>query len=239
MKCDITTIMECRELSDGSLSVCLPITLPGGAPVYAFVERHGRTYTATDDGETLAYARALGTGFRHRFTDGFARKIQQAGADFEEGEVITKSTSLTGVIESFICAAVSARQYIEERMLLASADDDALIETIASIIERRNPGTHIEKNVKVKGASGETYTMPMRAGKTIIYPLQPNGRATGAALRRILDVEAAGEPPPLVVLNDMESRDRAEREAAIIRSVARTALLSELEHGKGPIDLAA
>ena len=239
MTCNMHDIIECRELADGALSVCLPVTLPGGTPVYAFIERHGGSYVAMDDGETLASARALGVGFRQRFTDGLTRRIRNAGADFSEGEIIATGKSLSDVIERFLMAAVAAREYIKERMTLSDDSDDALIETIASIIERRNPGISIERNVKVMGASGEEYVMPMRAGGTIIYPLKPNGRATGSALRRILDVEAAGEPQPLVVLNDTESRDKAEREAAIIRSVARTVLLSELEHGQGPIDLAA
>lgn len=239
MRCqEAEQILDCRVHSDGTASIMVPVLLPGGSPVHAFVKNEGNAVEISDLGDTVACANALGVGFRQRFVHGLQARIEQAGAVLIDGEITATASSFLHAYATFVKASVYAEQYINERMA-PNEDDDVLVETVLSQLEKRNPGIKLEKNVKVLGASGQEHIFPIRAESRLIYPLHPNGHSTGSALRRIVDVENAGELAPIVVLDDSETRNKARQEAQIIGAVAKTMLLSELTHGTGPLNLAA
>lgn len=109
-------IFDCRKLDDGTIIVGLSVTLPGGIPVYVFVERFGDTYIAKDDGDTLAYARSIGVGFCSKFVFELAHHVHNAGARFFGEEIVVIGEDLSEVINRFIHVATVVQKYIETRM---------------------------------------------------------------------------------------------------------------------------
>jgi len=231
---------DCRTIADNELAVTTPIDMPDGTPVCVHLRERGEEAILTDLGDTLL--NALSTGLRHkpRFTDTFVRRVQETGATVEDGEIVVRCRmdGLQTGYARFLAAAIAATNYITERTMLEE-QEDRLVQDIEEHIRRRNPDVEIDHNVRIRGASGQEHTFPLKARDTLIVPTRPTGQSTGAAIRRILDVEKALESPrPIVVMDDSGNHEGAGRESRIVASVARVMPLSHLAGDSTPLDLA-
>lgn len=236
--------LECRRIGD-VLAVCLPIVLMEGAPVYAFIRRKGDSIVITDDGDVRMSADAIGVGFRRRFDTTLEARIRDATeglpirAALVEGEIVAKGPAEAAgfVMDAFIRAVVAADAYIRERAMLGRRED----EFIASLEEavRRWFGEEPKRHARVRGASGVEHEFDLRAGRRLFDATHPNGRSTGPALRRALDVKKADESLMVVlVMDDEEDREAARKEAMIVSSVAHVIFRSDLGRDGPPESIA-
>ncbi len=229
---------ECH-LVDAMLELTTPITLPGGAPVRAYFTFGQSHVEISDEGDLLFEAAGLGMlGFR-KFEATFVDRIQQAGAEFHEGRVLVRASvnRLWEGYVTFVRAALAIADYIEERRLLERHEDD-LVARIEEAVHKAAPEATVERDVTVEGYSGAAHRFPLLVNRTLVEPLRPSGRSTGPALRRIVDVTKAGRNVA-AVMDDLSHPEAAERETRIVSAVVKVYKLSNIEAGRGVLDLAA
>lgn len=230
---------ECRTL-DGVIELTTPLTLPGGAPVTAYIRQERSGIVEIDDGgEMLLEVAALGMLEARRFEQTFAHRVEMAGARFEHGRVVARARPerLWEAYTAFLRAALAVAEYVVERQTLERSEDQ-LVADIEAAIRARVPQAPIEHNVEVEGASGLKHRFRLKVNRTLVEPLRPSGRSTGPALRRILDVVKAGRRA-VAVMDDRVDREDAEREARIVSAVAQVYFMSRLAQGVGVEALAA
>lgn len=237
--------MECHEI-EGGVAVCLPVVLLEGAPAYAYVREDSGRVRVTDAGDIRMSADALGVGLRRRFDSGLESRIAQAtdglpvAARLEGGAIVAEGPdSLASfVMDAFLRAAIAADGYIRERAIADRRDDDlvAAIEEAA----RRWFGGNVVRHARVRGASGMEHVFDVRAGNRLFTAASPNGRSTGPALRRALDVRRLDESLIVaVVLDDDESPEAARGEAGILSEVVPVLFKSNLASKAPPMNIAA
>lgn len=237
--------MECHEI-EGGVAICLPVVLLEGAPVYAYLREESGRVRITDEGDVRMSADALGIGLRRRFDVGLESRIEQAteglpvAAKLEGGVIVAEGPTAMAsfVMDAFLRAVIAADGYIRERAIIDQKHDElvAAIEDAA----RRWFGGEVVRHARVRGASGMEHVFDVRAGNHLFAATRPNGRSTGPALRRVLDVRKLDDSLIVtIVVDDSESPEAARSEASIISEVAPVLFRSNLKSEHPPMNIAA
>lgn len=229
---------ECSLVGEGVLAVCTPISLPDQTPVYVYAREVGGTIELTDDGDTMMHLLGIGLFDNKRLASSVERRIAHHGGALEDGAVVVRCLQhqMQPAFESYLRALLEIIDY-ERELTAVGSEVASLINDVVAHLARRNPDARIEYDVTVAGTTGHTYRFPLKAGDTLIDTARPHHQSTGAILRKSADVEAVGHSRPLIIIDDRENLLGAQREAAIINSLASTMLFSALEHGSSPLQL--
>lgn len=235
---------ECQAAGENILSVTTPLSFIDGEVIGFYLsESNDRTILLSDNADTLAHLYGLGIPLddrrRWRSFQDFAHQYNLT-LD-ERGEVFTlcQKDDIPHAVARYFAFVHEVTEWEATHSLLPE-DESVLVDEIEQQIRRRNPAVVVNRSPRVVGATGREYVFALQAGGTVIDPLLPNSRSTGAALRKVLDVERGPQRVyPLLVVEDRQEYNRARSEMLIVSAVARVIPMSELIHGAGPLDLAA
>lgn len=232
--------IHCHQASDRVLHICTPVNFPDQTPVYLFLVEQEDGYLLTDDGDTLMHLRGVGLFENPRLENSIAKRASLYGLSFEDGKIQCK-TGTEGLQKMFSQYLQVMLEVIKFEREIQSIDDSRAIRIaeLVAIIERRNPSDEIKRDVKIKGLSGNDYLYPLMVQDTPIDIVTPNHQSTGSVLRRAADIEKGGALDPLIIIDDSQDLNRAQKERIMISSLCRTTLLSELQHGNSPISFQA
>lgn len=228
--------LRCRQVNANTLAVCTPLDFPDHTPIQLYVVESNNTLELTDDGDILMHLHGIGLFDNKRLSNAVSKRAQRNNAAFINGEIkmIANRNHLHSAFSDYLKLILDIIDYEQETT--AISDDTAeFISDVVAQIQRRNPSLNVKRDAILEGTTGMKHRYPLMVNNTPIDVTRPHHQSTGAILRRAVDIEKAGIANPLIIIDDRESRDRAEQEETLISMLCRTMLYSRLAHGDEPI----
>ena len=228
---------HCHPVSESVLLVSTPLVFPDNTPVNFYAETHGNTVIITDDGDTLMRLHGIGLGNNPRLADSLDKKAKHHNGALLNGCLTFTAKSVRESYANYLKTMLDIINYEYEHTALTEEKITAINDVVVEL-QRRNPGCAIEHNVSIKGSTGASYTLALKAGDRLIELTTPHHQSTGAILRRVADIEKAGAMPPLIIVDDTGDMNRGAKEASLIGAFVPSMLLTTLKAEHSPLDLA-
>lgn len=230
---------RCHQVTDGLLNISTPYAFSDGEVVNFLLRDVGGTIIITDNCDFIAHFMSLGMDLSDkRKWIGIKNIVSNYNFNLtERGEIqaITTMAKLADRFNAFSAIVHDLTKWEIERLTISEEISD-LVDQIEYHIRRRNEGIGIERGYRATGATGHKYIFDMKVDDTLIEGIEPNGHATGAALRKVLDVERGAEDLGVVlVMDDRANIEAAKDEAMILSSVCSVITFSTLAEGIEPI----
>lgn len=251
MNCDHfaqITGMRCQPVPtrDGSeaIAVITPFTFFDGDGLELFACRHANgSVHLFDDGQTMHWLHSLGL----RLGDDRRRWAPLRAA----AEVYGIKLNHSGVLETIVSADQASTGFA--RMISAQLAIDGwarehagaapeaqwLLEEAMLYLRTWKPNVPFTQEPDpVQGLSGKAHAFQVGLGNELIDTLAPHPNATGAELRKLVDVRSSPRNRDLeirVILDDRRSPEAAKQEASILGNLATTWTMSRLIAAAGRV----
>lgn len=219
-------------LGEPGIEVSTPFTMSDGAPIALYLVAQGNTVLLSDNGDTLAHLSATGADpFRHlpllrRRTQRYGLTLDASGAF----ETLCQPEATPMAFARAVSGLLQVADWGNDAMGAKRLGPDLAQEALPYIVAR-DKDAPLERHRAVIGASNATHVFDIRHGSDLIDVIAPKAQATGAEMRKIGDVQNgpfADGLRPLVIVDDRQNFALAQREMAILASLARTMPFSAL-----------
>jgi hypothetical protein len=206
-----------------ALEIGTPFSLPDSSAINLLLVTHGEHLLITDNADTIHQLSALGLlPWRHldaiRGACGALTLSDQGDFRMLTSEIkapLSFALAITGLLK----VAEWAREQLGARL-----DEVDIVAEAEPYIIARNPDAAIRRNVAVEGLSHTKYKFDFLHGKDLIDVLRPNATATAHTMRKVGDVQNGPFAPglsPLIIVDDRQDAQTAERELQILGSSTR------------------
>jgi hypothetical protein len=179
----------------------------------------------------------LGFGDNSRLASSLDRRAKDHNGALVNGCLTFTAPSVRESYANYLKVMLDIINFEYEHTALPENKVTAINDVVVEL-QRRNPGCVIERNVRIKGTTGASYTFALKAGDRLIELTTPHHQSTGSILRRVADIEKAGAMPPLIIVDDTSDMNRGAREASLIGAFVPSMLLTTLKAEDAPLDLA-
>lgn len=229
---------ECTPFGD-YIGLITPAYSVPTKPITAFFkELDSGKIVITDASNTAFEAWSLIPKSNTKFLSSYIKRIVNAGANYNNGEISIESNSknLHRDYFIFLSACIDAFNFTQESL---NIDEESwhIIDDIEKAILKRNNKIEITKNIKVSGGGNIEAYFPLKANNTLIDAIRPHSASTGAVLRKSLAITQVGYDAPLIIIDDTLKPEQAKNEAFAISAVCRTMMFSQLTQQQEPMRL--
>lgn len=234
------TGMRCEPVGtrtgDGAVALLTPFTFFDGDGIELFASSSGAQAHFFDDGSTMHWLHGLGL----RLGDDRRRWAPVRNAAAAYGVTLADD----GCLEAFAplgSASVGFARMVSATLAIdawardhAGLPQDAtwLAEEAAMYLRAWQPQKQLtEQPSPVAGLSGRAHSFHLRLGEELVDAISPSPGATGAELRKLVDVRALpsnSELQILVIVDDRRDQAAARQEGAIIGNFAKAWPMSRL-----------
>lgn len=228
--------LYCHRLDEKTLLVSTPLCFADNSVINFYIETDGKCNVITDDGNTLIRFHSIGLGGNSRLASSLNNRASHHDGKLIDGRLVFMSNSIREAYTNFIKTMIELINFELEHAAV-SENHASLINRVINELERRNPGCHIQHDVSLAGYSGRVYPFPIKADDRVIAITTPNHQATGSMLRRVADIEKAGNQSPLVIVDDTVDAVRGRLEASLLATLVPCMLLRDLMSEDSPVTL--
>lgn len=230
---------ECRPVQGrhhGSvLEVDTSFSFSDGEPVAFYVAEHGNALVLSDNGDTVAHLMGAGlaVGDRRRWAS-IRNRLEPFDMDIsEEGEIKASGAKIdvSGLIARYLEGILSIISY-ERESLSAPLHTNTLIEEVGMLLRQWKPAARLTLNPRVTGMSRREHHFDFQLDNLLVDAINANATATGSVMRKAGDVVSSpysNGQDVLVVIDDRSEREQAVTECAIVSSLVKAVLFTDLE----------
>lgn len=233
------TRYDCQTLRglDGGpcLEIGTPFSLPDGSAINLYLTQPAEGMVKiSDNADTLFQLGGMGLDVWHASRLGVIRELMQQHrmAVGKQGDLFLlapqaqAANAFARAVTSLLALSAWARDHLQ-----TEAPTVDMLGEIEPWIIARNPDAFYKRNPHVKGASTTDYTFDLQHGTDLIDIISADARSTGAAMRKVGDIQNgpfAEHLSPLIVVYDLVNPEKALNEISILGSVARAMPASRL-----------
>jgi hypothetical protein len=229
--------LECIPLtSAGEVAlISTPFTFDDGESLPVFAETVGGQVRFFDDGGVIMHFAGRGV----RVDDG--RRLRSLGKAAEAHGARLSEVGELEVWATMDEAPAAFARYIgalnqivawERDQRGISTDASIFVEEVAMALQARRPMAVIEREPgPFEGISGQQYKLDLLYDGVGVVATTPNANAISSRLHMLIDIRsrpANGELQVLVVIDDRQDPDAADREAKVMQSVGKVMQFSAL-----------
>lgn len=233
------TRYDCQTLRglDGQpcLEIGTPFSLPDGSAINLYLTQAGDGMVKiSDNADTMFQLGGMGLDVWHTGRLGAVRELMASHriAMGEQGDfyLLAKDSQASNAFALAITGLLALTSWAREHLDAEPRIIDMLAEIEPWIIARDANAT-FKRHPKVRGASGTDYSFDLQHGQDLIDVIGADARSTGAAMRKVGDVQNgpyADHLSPLIVVYDLLDSEKALQEISILGSVTRAMPASRL-----------
>lgn len=215
------------------LYVSLPVSFSTGRPcdVYILEETSGRL-TLSDDGDTLSHFHSAGFELNDkRRWRGLVDIANNHGLELtSEGELTAtfpreKLPEVINHLLQFFSAIIAW----EKERFEAGDQDYSLTQEVERLLHILEPDREVTPSPTLATPSGSV-SFDFKWGDTYVDAIRPNAQSVNSRLRKAVMIQGEETPDVLFVIDDRLSRAKAQSELGVLGTLARTTLLSDMQH---------
>ena len=239
---------EPQPMQDGSscLAVVTPFSFFDGDGLSLFARTVGDQVHLFDDGQTLFWLHGLG----HRGLDD-RRSWRPLRSALERYSVVLSDDATIEVMAPLAQAAGAFARMVSGMLAVdawardaAGAESSPLLDDEAALYLRAwRPDSEVVQHPEpLVGISGQAHSFSMLQAGEYIDTIGPSRAASGAELRKLVDLRSSATHPELdvrVIVDDRKQPERAMQEIVILGRVARAWPMSQLIAAAGGTSMPA
>lgn len=223
----------CREVGGGTILVQTPFTFSDGELIHFYLQESEGSVLVHDNADTLSHLAGIGwdVSTRKRWL-GIRSAISSFGFNLEDSGVIMArdvSASKQQLIARYVASLLAVSE-LEREYLGLSDGQIEFVEEVEACLRVIYQTSDLKFNPSAIGHSGKSHTFHFSVDGKLVDAMRPNGRSTGALLRKVLDVANTGADKQfMVVVDDREDEERAKAETDILSTTVSVMQFSALE----------
>ena len=229
---------DCRltkSLNGGdALHITTPIDLLDGTPFSFYIAEDGiESDLFTDNGDTLFHLMSCGLvgDNRNSWKALKAIAINNNLLLNDEGEISSRAnkSDYSFAIADMLSFACALKVWQEDR-IGQHANSMLFIDEVELALKTWKPARIISRKPSAQGLSEKKYEFDFLFGDYLVDAMTPNGRATGAKLRKLLDVQRGPQDiKSMIVIDDRFNPDLALIEGNILGSITEVIAYTDIE----------
>lgn len=233
------TRYDCQALRglDGlpCLEIGTPFSLPDGSAINLYLTKAAEgMIKISDNADTMFQLGGMGLDVWHAGRLSAVRELMASHriAMGNQGDffLLAKDAQAANAFAIAITGLLALSSWARTHLDAEPRGIDMLAEIEPWIIARDHDAL-LKRNPRVQGASGVDYSFDLQHGKDLIDVIAADARSTGAAMRKVGDVQNgpyAEHLSPLIVVYDLVDSEKATQEISILGSVTRAMPASRL-----------
>lgn len=227
------TVMD----AEGTLALIeSPFRFTDGDSVTVFAEQVGDQVRFFDSGGTAWHLDGRGVSMRDARRTRFLREIAERFDVNCSDDLELEVWATAGTAAQAYARLVSALLAVVEWERASDGTDletAALLDEVATLLARTAPDEELARDVMLTGISKQQHRMDFRLGRQIVVAVRPHHLSVSSAIRRLLDVKnlpSNAQYEWRVILDDRTDPEGADKEGAVLGTVARVTMFRALQN---------
>lgn len=234
-----------EEARDGSelFALASPFRMLNGAPFDVFVEKVGNSFHIFDDGLTMHEIVSCGIDMSNRFRWSAIRKIANLrNVNLSRSgvfEVYTSFDKAESAVANYLRTMFAIDDWLRENSA-SMREANGLIEESKNLFHKWWPSKEIIDKPKVPGVSGMQLEFDFMIDNKYVDAIPPSANASAGVLRKLFAIppETRESISTIIVIDDRELKEAANREKLIISGHSTVLPMSRLEKNSNNVQIA-